>query len=620
MAKNDDYIIVSVESRKGGVGKTTIVLNLAKLLREYYHVLVLDVDVTGTSINAIQNTSVWQKSVKLLRDDKGLSINLLKFFKDQYLTGSYNMRFSGKAEADSIHVYDDYVNVIGSELYSENGALLYDPSIIFDEIHDYWLLDMIRKVAVSFSDSFDDEKKTLIILDNSPGYVGLGKSIHDMLTDMGPKRGKFLSVSSLDIQDIDSCLKAIKNIHTLTQDKEKGASFFHETINNDLSVLKEGSVEQETFDRLAIGDEALSYYAESKQNAAVIDDYQALVFNKVPLNVKNSTLVYKYSNETNKELWDVFTTVCHGNPHAYMIPYDESIHYQFFKSNLVYPKPIEDTKHERLDRQIESLKKRSQKLDEYFHNDEWRRIAYTLTTLNRDLGRLPESLSEIGLFDQASHINPAWFPESVFRTMFRQLQDMGIVSNNRDFYFPFFLPREFMFERYAKLDYLTEYPEVACAVKAIFVVLEGFLKKNERGLPVAYTMADNILKRYLPKDVSKNVKLGQYFMSCASDLQHDIYSLEKNFQIAFLETLARVMDLSDDITIICDSISSFNRSSFDNEAQRDANASWVVDKKIITKEYDFEKAQKTIRKELADSDYMAIVRQVLEPIVARWEL
>ena len=44
MNRQDHFIIISVESRKGGVGKTTVVLNLAKLLMDYYHVLVLDVD------------------------------------------------------------------------------------------------------------------------------------------------------------------------------------------------------------------------------------------------------------------------------------------------------------------------------------------------------------------------------------------------------------------------------------------------------------------------------------------------------------------------------------------------------------------------------------------------
>lgn len=42
----------SIESRKGGVGKTTVALNLgAKLLEVGYKVLLLDCDITGTSIS-----------------------------------------------------------------------------------------------------------------------------------------------------------------------------------------------------------------------------------------------------------------------------------------------------------------------------------------------------------------------------------------------------------------------------------------------------------------------------------------------------------------------------------------------------------------------------------------
>ena len=620
MTKQDDYIIVSVESRKGGVGKTTVVLNMAKLLKERYHVLVLDVDVTGTSINAIEGISVWKKSVKLLKAPKGDSINLLQFFKEQYLLGSYSMRFSEEKVPNAVQVYKDYVNVIGSELYSEQGDMLYDPSIIFDEIHDYWLLDMIKKIARSFSDTFSDGKKSVVILDNSPGYVGLGRSIHDLLTDLGPERGKFLSVSSLDIQDIDSCLKAVKNIHTLIQQKERGASFYHETGGENLAELKTGTVEQETFDRLAIGDEDLAFYAAPEHKSSNIGKYQALVFNKVPLNVKNGALVYQYKNKDNPTLWDMFTALCGKNPHKYMIPYDESIHYQFFKNNLYLPKPVEDTKHDRLEKQLESLRKRAGKLDEYFHNNEWRRIAYSITTLNRALKHIPESLNEIGLFDQASHINPAWFPENTFRTMFRYLQDMRIVSNNREFYFPYFLSREFVFERYLHRNLLDSYPQIACGVKAIFAVMDTYIRQRDDSMPLIVQNVEKVLSMCLSKGMTVEDKPGQFFMKCAASLQNDSYEPMQLFLVSFLETLGRILDFSEDIIIICTSIEALNSNSRDAVIHADANVSWVIDKKIITKEYNFEQAKETIYKEISDSDYMAIVRQVIAPIIDKWGL
>ena len=45
------YKVYSIESRKGGVGKTTIALNLASVLvKRKEPVLLLDCDITGTSI------------------------------------------------------------------------------------------------------------------------------------------------------------------------------------------------------------------------------------------------------------------------------------------------------------------------------------------------------------------------------------------------------------------------------------------------------------------------------------------------------------------------------------------------------------------------------------------
>lgn len=620
MRKQDDHIVISVESRKGGVGKTTIVLNLAKLLMHRYHVLVLDVDVTGTSINAIQDTSVWQKSVSLLKDEMGKCINLLQLFKDQYLLGQYNLRFSNQNNEAGISVYSDMVNVMGSELYDAEGSMLYDPSIVFDEIHDFWLIDMIRMIAQSFSGAFSDKKKSIIILDNSPGYVGLGKSIHDMLTDMGPARGKFLSVSSLDMQDINSCLKAIKNIHTITQSKEKGAAFFHGNL--DLAFLKSGSMEQRTFDRLALGDEGLSYYSNAEVPASRIEQYQAIVFNKVPLNVKSGRLVYKYDQQGQEELANVFSSLCEGNLCHFMIPYDESIHGQFFRQNLSLSKPVDKINFDGLLKMLASLNNRAGKLEGYNKEDNWRKIAYSLNRINRDLERLPESLKEVGLFDQANHINPLWYPSSVFRDLFTCLQQMELISNERVFYFPFFLPKSQRFEELLDLSPLSNHPQIVRAVKVVLVVLEVFLKQSVEGLPKACSYVERILEKCLYKEgiIRPGGLNGTSIMEFVHYEKNGNNSPDYLFMLSFLEAVVRVIDLPSDIMAICDMLYLFVSEYNNSTIQTDANVAWVLDKKILTKEINLAQSSEMVRKEIAESDYMAVVRQVVSPIISRWSL
>lgn len=70
--KNDTrFKIISVESRKGGVGKTTAALNLADLLLEKgFRVLLLDLDITGTSISGSFKNSYWEEKINPIKDHK----------------------------------------------------------------------------------------------------------------------------------------------------------------------------------------------------------------------------------------------------------------------------------------------------------------------------------------------------------------------------------------------------------------------------------------------------------------------------------------------------------------------------------------------------------------------
>jgi len=55
--------------------------------------------------------------------------------------------------------------------------------------------------------------KFYVILDNSPGFTSISREVEEWLTDIGPKRGKFLFISSMDKQDMVACIDGIKGVH-----------------------------------------------------------------------------------------------------------------------------------------------------------------------------------------------------------------------------------------------------------------------------------------------------------------------------------------------------------------------------------------------------------------------
>jgi len=74
---------------------------------------------------------------------------------------------------------------------------------------------MIKELIVKCSNEISTEKKLVVIIDNAPGYSGLEPVVEDWLTDLGPQRGKFLIVSSIDTQDLFACLNAVNDIEKI---------------------------------------------------------------------------------------------------------------------------------------------------------------------------------------------------------------------------------------------------------------------------------------------------------------------------------------------------------------------------------------------------------------------
>ena len=242
--QNTADLIVSVESRKGGVGKTTAALCLGRLLRKReYAVLILDLDVTGTNAADVAGSPFWVKDIHTIRNAAGIAhnsngvplpVNLLTLFERGFMVGKGAPPFS-LSETDTEGLYVDLTraNLLGSQIYKtdkpraggsgvetshdKRTTCIERPGILFDDLYSHWLLEFVKHIIGDFVRVADSSghSKTAIILDNSPGYVGIAPAIHEWLTDYGPAIGKFLTVSSLDAQDLRACERAIDALHGL---------------------------------------------------------------------------------------------------------------------------------------------------------------------------------------------------------------------------------------------------------------------------------------------------------------------------------------------------------------------------------------------------------------------
>ncbi len=274
----DPDLIISVESRKGGVGKTTAAMCLARLLRKRgYAVLLLDLDVTGTNAADIAGSPFWRDDLHIIRDEAQgnpnsgslpPAVNLLTLFDDFFMVGNPVPTFSTQSSANHMRVDLEKVNVLGSQIYKtehhkdeqkakndahrESGTtIITRPGILFDDLHTLWLLDFVKQITNGFSCvAGGTAGKIAVILDNSPGYVGIAPAIHDWLTDYGPQCGKFLTVTSLDFQDLLACERAIASLHDLYTGKWKTSRLFIEASGQGAEITV-SKAQENFFMRLA---------------------------------------------------------------------------------------------------------------------------------------------------------------------------------------------------------------------------------------------------------------------------------------------------------------------------------------------------------------------------------
>lgn len=247
MSSMNDMVYISVESRKGGVGKTTTALTLADaLLEKGYQVLMIDMDIVGTTIDSffINANAEYIHEVKLA----GTPVNLVRLFKEFFMAGKNVPVFALEAEnkKGAFTYSKGKCNFIGSNIYEKNNGTvpLEDPRILYDAYHAYWLLEFVKGISKTFAAAIGKDTKVAVVLDNSPGFSSIENGIHDFITDLGPEQGKVLLVTTIDPQDIKACRQSKSVIQTLFDDKVAAGRYYRSMVQN----VDGGKRESKAFD------------------------------------------------------------------------------------------------------------------------------------------------------------------------------------------------------------------------------------------------------------------------------------------------------------------------------------------------------------------------------------
>jgi len=269
MKKNNDYLIISIESRKGGVGKTSVAMNLARLLltTNKFEVIFLDLDMSGTEaskfVPSLQKQNVWKDRIHIVKkpieDNKSPGLNIVEIFEN-FMTGEEIPSVNWSLKHDSnrkneLVLQSGRINIFSSfikrtnQYFNEPGHF-YGPAALFDEIHSAWFISMIKDLLKKCSKTQPSGKRLVVIIDNAPGYSGLEPAIEDWLTDLGPEHSKFLFVCSIDTQDLFACFNSLKEIEHIYLTKwEASRKFLSMAIDK-----TEGTIEdthKNFFNRLA---------------------------------------------------------------------------------------------------------------------------------------------------------------------------------------------------------------------------------------------------------------------------------------------------------------------------------------------------------------------------------
>lgn len=276
MSLIDNIQFISVESRKGGVGKTTVSFALAQaLLSKGYQVLLLDLDLTGTRIgDSFISQHPFINSIQF----KGNQLNLVDLYQRFYLKGIKIPEY-GDLSPDKTKC-----NYISSDIYCGKGNQpIQDPRVLMDTLHAFWMRKLILQLAGSFAEFVSkDAGKGILIIDNAPGFSSLETMVHEMLTGIGPDNGKFLLVSSADDQDWNAICQSSGLIHTMLKHKVLGAFYYNSLCGKGHQKKIDSPYFDEIWKELCMTNGQEPEFFSKVKEEPQPEQYIQIVVNKIP--------------------------------------------------------------------------------------------------------------------------------------------------------------------------------------------------------------------------------------------------------------------------------------------------------------------------------------------------
>lgn len=288
----NNIFFVSVESRKGGVGKTTVSLALAQsLLSKGYIVLLLDLDLAGTKLSDsfIKEHDSYLHSVEYC----GKQLNLVDVYKNVFLSGGVIPAI------EKLNIDENKCNYISSDLYCRSeDTPIEDPRVMLDPLHSYWMRKMLTKLSESFSDFVKTKRgKGVIILDNGPGYSSLETTIHEMFTTIGPERAKFLLVSSVDDQDWNAVEQLTSMLVKMLNEKIEGGRYYQVLLNGGEYITIKSPYFDEIWKSLCETNGVEPEYYSEEHDVSNTTNFICRLVNKAPFEKKLIDVVRKMGED-----------------------------------------------------------------------------------------------------------------------------------------------------------------------------------------------------------------------------------------------------------------------------------------------------------------------------------